>query len=46
MNLKIDYTSIHSIEKLSTIEVQQRLFIHEKFNHDYHLFFKYYSGTW
>jgi len=44
--LKVDYTNINSAEQLLKIEEKQRLLIHESFDHEYHLFLKYFSGTW
>ncbi len=46
-NLRFDYSKINSIDALTKIEAKQRNLYKKDFTHqDYHLFTKYYSGTY
>lgn len=46
-NLKFDYSKINSIDALARVESKQRNLYKKDFaNQDYHLFTKYYSGTY
>lgn len=45
-NLIFDYSSLSSFEQFKLIEEQQQLLINENFDLGFHLFAKYYSGTY
>ncbi|MDI1296426.1 MAG: DNA adenine methylase [bacterium] len=41
-----DYSKIISLKRFQSVEVQERKFIEVEFDRPWHLFFKFYSGTW
>lgn len=46
-NLNFDYTAVTTLEEFEKLELkQQKLIKKRKWNNDYHLFTKYYSGTY
>lgn len=45
-NLEFDYSTINSFKKLQKIEKDQQNLISQEFNIGFHLFTKYYSGTY
>lgn len=46
IGLNIDYTSITSLDEFNEAEKVQQGLINRTFRRDWHLFVKYYSGTW
>ncbi len=46
IKIKADYFSVDSIAGFNIIETLQKELIDRDFRHDWHLFLKYYSGTW
>lgn len=44
--LLVDYSSINSLKHFNSFEEKQKELIYQCFKNDYHLFTKYYSGTW
>lgn len=46
LGIKIDYQSITSLSDFNELELKQQGLIRRSFSRDWHLFVKYYSGTW
>ncbi len=46
LGLKIDYSDVETLEDFNALEKQQQLLIEREFRRDWHLFVKFYSGTW
>jgi len=44
--INFSYHSVQNLSEFQQIEAQQLAFINCSFSRDWHLFFKYYSGTW
>lgn len=46
LGVRFDYSAISSLEEFNEIELRQQSFINRDFDYEWHLFAKFYSGTW